>query len=122
MSLAEIYDILKMIENNNEGKSEYSMEETPLSITLSTEASLMFARKANSLTPNILSALSLCPSGLLQNDCIKIWGFKWYACETILTSRSLINKRNITFGSKHNEVIFSIDSAIIEYLKSRMDS
>jgi hypothetical protein len=92
MSLLEIYDLLNSLKANKTDDNEQENTDTPLAISLSIEASLIFAKKANSLTHDILQVFSCLSSGLLLKDCIKIWEFKWYECENILLSKSLINK------------------------------
>jgi hypothetical protein len=65
MSLVEIYEYLKLIKKNLKFKNTKFSD---LTVALSIEAAIVFAKKANPLTKEILAGFAAVPSGLLKKD------------------------------------------------------
>ena len=116
MSLLEIYELLQLIKSNY---IENSIDQSILALTLSVEASLIFAKKENKLSYDALLVFALSPSGYLKKHLVELFGNKWSEWEHLLVSRSLINFKFIEIGKDSKIEYFTMDSSLSKIIKSR---
>lgn len=74
MSLLETFELLRMIKDNYKGET---IDQSTLSLMLSVEASLIFAKREKVLSYEILLVFSLSPSGYLKTHLLEMFGEAW---------------------------------------------
>jgi hypothetical protein len=101
MSLAEIYDLLKNIQHNQDIIDQNSED---LSAILSIEASLMFITKINPHSMGPLACFALCQNGILEKDCLKLWDKKWNELKNLFIEKSIIESKRTILNKKSENV------------------
>jgi len=119
MSLREIFEFLKKIKKNYYNER---IDQSTLSLMLSVEASLIFAKTENKLSYEVLLVLALSPSGFLDKHLIDIFGEKFNSCQQLLLSRSLVKSKPVPFAEISEQRLYFMDLALIKIIKSRTNS